>query len=120
VKGALEWAQKSVDRNPRQAWCHQWLAEALLLSGNERQGEAAVQNFRRAIAEYAKARDLYPISPLTWNNLGLARQKVGEAFAQTEELKAEAPALIEQGRKDHERAQQLEQERRRAGMDPFG
>lgn len=120
VKGALEWAQKCVDRNPRQAWCHQWLAEALLLSGNEHQGDEAVQDFHRAIAEYAKARDLYPISPLTWNNLALARQKVGEAFAQTEELKAKAPALIEQGRKDRERAQQLEQERRRSGMDPFG
>ncbi len=106
VTSALKWAQAGVERNPRQAWFHEWLGTAIMLDAYVKGGNDAAAKYRRALDEYRKACDLYPISPRSWGQLATALEKVGAAFVQAG-AKDEGARLAAEAAKAREKSNSL-------------
>lgn len=81
VDQCLAWAEEGVRRNSEQAWFHNWYGKALWLKASQLiPGDTSLEYYRRGLDEYRKARDLYPISPVTWSQYATASKKLGNAF----------------------------------------
>lgn len=106
VMECWRWAKAGVDRNPEQAWFHQWYGKALLMRGTMEGGKSGVNYYRLSIAEYRKATDLYAIDPGMWFQYASILSQVGNAFVKAGRLD-EGEKMIADGKKAQARADEL-------------
>ncbi|MEX2016003.1 MAG: O-antigen ligase family protein, partial [Candidatus Hydrogenedentales bacterium] len=92
LDGAVKWARAAVEANPRQAWPRQWLGKALMFRGSM-EPSASRDYYDEGIKQFRVATDLFPISPMTWSQLGQWQQKLGQALQNAGEPDRAAPLL---------------------------
>ena len=102
----LKWAEVAVERSPHQSMYREWLAKALFLRGSIEAGAAKKKFFDRAVAEYKRATELYPVSISTWRKYGDAAIKYGKALKEAGDTAA-GEARITEGQDAMRRAAEL-------------
>lgn len=106
---SVKWAQAAVAANPRQAWPHQWLGKALMFRGSMERGASSTDYYEEGIEQFEIAAELFPISPMTWSQLGQWQQKLGESYQKVGQEKR-AATLIARGEDALGEAKRLELE----------
>lgn len=106
IDGCVSWARAEVERNPEQAWSHEYLGQALFMLGTQKAGQEAVALYREGVQKFRDAKDLYPVSDRSWSQLASALTKVGEAFVKSG-LAEEGNAMIAEGKRAQAKAAEL-------------
>lgn len=104
----VAWAEAAVARSPQFFLYREYLGRALWARGNLDTGPNRMENFEKAIREYQKATELYPISARSWHTYGEALLKLGKALKDTGQVEA-GEARIAEGEQARAHARELEQ-----------
>jgi len=106
VAQALAWAEKCVERSPRQSWFREWYGKALWLRANAENSDMSGELLAKGLEQYRIATTLYPISPSVWSNYGRALKSYGQ-YLSSGSRAAEGAAKIEEGEAALEEAKRL-------------
>lgn len=107
IRQCLKWSTKGVERNPSQAWYHDWLGKSLWLLAREERGAKALDLYRDGIAEYKRSTELYPSSDKILRQYRWALRKLGVAFIKAG-LKEEGQRYMREGRQAMAQLRDLE------------
>ncbi len=115
ILDSLKWAERAMERSPRQAMYRRYYAQALWQRGNLEPGAGAMRYYERGLEQYRKATELYPISPEIWRFYANALEEFGRAYLEHGE-ETQGRALMAQASDARERADYLAQHRTGTAM----